>query len=238
MPDRLQGGHGGPVVVGDLARVHLVGEPDPDLVEHVEDRVPAVGEVAVAGLDDVVGHRREHGHVVPDRRAGEADHDVDPEGRGGPGRQLHLLGGPLPDALRVAVTPDPRVHHVLVAIVDDRLADRLPVQVVGDRPAAQPVLGEDVPALGDVRLVLGRPGHVEVVAPAGDLQPVVAPLGGQPAHLAERQVRPLPGEQGHRPLLPSGLRRGRSPRSRALLIVVIGLSRSRRDPQHVARRRR
>ena len=45
VPDRLESRHGGPVVVGDLARVHLVREPHTDLVEDVEDRVPAVGEV-------------------------------------------------------------------------------------------------------------------------------------------------------------------------------------------------
>ena len=134
--DRVQGRHGRPVVVRDLARVHLVREPDADLVEDVDDRVPAVGEVGVAGLDDVVADRREHGQVVPDRRAGEADHGVHAEGRGGAGGGLHLLGGPLPDALGVAVAPDPRVDHVLVALVDDGLADRLAVEVVGDRPAA------------------------------------------------------------------------------------------------------
>ena len=49
--DRLQRPHRGPVVVGDLARVHLVREADAHLVVDVEDRVPAVGEVLVAGLD-------------------------------------------------------------------------------------------------------------------------------------------------------------------------------------------
>ena len=37
-----------------------------------------------------------------------------------------------------------------------------------------------------------------MVAPAGDLQPVVAPLAGQPGDLLERQVGPLAGEQGDR----------------------------------------
>ena len=50
----------------------------------------------------------------------------------------------------------------------------------------------------DVRVVLGGAVDVEVVAPAGDLEAVVAPLGGQPAHLLERQVGPLAGEQGDR----------------------------------------
>src|SRR5690606_11179053 len=45
VPDRLQRPHGRPVVVGDLAGVDLVREPDADLVEDVEDRVPPFGEV-------------------------------------------------------------------------------------------------------------------------------------------------------------------------------------------------
>ena len=87
----------------------LVREPHADLVEDVDDRIPAISEVAVAGADDVVGDRWEHRHVVPDRRAGEADHGVHAERRGGPRGGLHLLGGPLAYALGVAVTPDPRV---------------------------------------------------------------------------------------------------------------------------------
>ena len=196
--DRLQRGLGRPVVVRDLARVHLVGVADADRVEDVDDRVPAVREVGVAGADHVVTDRREHGQVVPDRGAGEADHGVDAERGRRPCGGLHLLGRPLPHALGIAVAPDPRVDHVLVAVVDDRVADRLAVQVGGDRPAAQPVPLQDVLLGPDVRVVLGRPGDVEVVAPAGDLEAVVAPLRGQPADLLERQVGPLTGEQGHR----------------------------------------
>src|SRR3712207_7498255 len=40
VPDGLQGRLRRPVVVGNLAGVHLVGEPDADLLEDVEDRVP------------------------------------------------------------------------------------------------------------------------------------------------------------------------------------------------------
>ena len=46
--DRLEGARRGVVVVGDLGRVDLVREPDADLVEHVENRVPPRGEVEVA----------------------------------------------------------------------------------------------------------------------------------------------------------------------------------------------
>src|SRR5699024_3599566 len=40
--------------------------------------------------------------------------------------------------------------------------------------------------------------RVEVVAPAGDLEAVVAPLAGEPGHLLERQIGPLSGEQRDR----------------------------------------
>ena len=121
----------------------------------------------------------------------------------GPGGHLHGLGGPPPHALRLAVAPDPGGQDALVPLVDRVVADGLPGEVVGDRVHLQAVLLEDVPAALHVAGVLdGRP-RVEVVAPAGDLQPVVAPLAGQPGHLLERQVGPLAGEQGDRSYVPS-----------------------------------
>jgi hypothetical protein len=76
-------------------------------------------------------------------------------------------------------------------VVADRLAD----QVVGDREDLQVVFGQGLPLAVDVAVLVERLVDVEVVAPAGDLEPVVAPLGGQPAHLFERQVGPLAGEE-------------------------------------------
>jgi hypothetical protein len=64
--DRFEGADGGPVVVGDFGGVDLVGEADAAFVEDVQDGVPAVGEVLVAGIDDLLGDGREHGDVLPD----------------------------------------------------------------------------------------------------------------------------------------------------------------------------
>ena len=126
------------------------------------------------------------------------DHDVDAEVLGRPRGHLHLLGRPLPDALGVTVAPDARGEDVLVPGVDRVVADGLTLEVVGDREQLQAVLLEGVQLGLDVGVVLGRLPRVEVVAPAGDLQPVVAPAGGQLADLLERQVGPLAGEQGDR----------------------------------------
>ncbi|MCW2583690.1 MAG: hypothetical protein JWQ53_2480 [Klenkia sp.] len=196
VPDRLHGGDRRPVVVGDLRGVHLVGEPDAGGVELVEHRVPAVGEIAVAGLDHRGGHRREHRHGLPDRGPGEPHDGVHAQRPGGVRGRLHLLGRAAADALGVAVPPHPRVDHVAVPLVDRVVADRLAVEVVADREHRQPVLLEQVLPPAQVGLVLGGPDDVEVVAPAGDLQAVVAPARGQPADLGEGQVGPLAGEQG------------------------------------------
>ena len=83
-------------------------------------------------------------------------------------------------------------------LVDRVVADRLALEVVGDREHLEVVLLEQVELGLDVAVVLGRLPGVEVVAPAGDLEAVVAPAGGELATLLERQVGPLAGEQRDR----------------------------------------
>ena len=175
-----------------------MGEPHAALVEHVEDRVPAVREVPVAGGHHLLGGRREHRDVLPDGGAGEAHDGLDAEPLRRPRGQLHLLGRPLTHALRVAVAPDVRGQDRLVPRVDRVVADGLALEVVGDRVDLEAVLLEQVQLALDVGVVLGRLPRVEVVAPAGDLQAVVAPLGRQAGDLLEGQVGPLAGEQRDR----------------------------------------
>src|SRR5690606_17108416 len=193
--DGFEGADGGPVVVGDLAGVHLVGEAHAFGVEDVEDGVPAGGEVLVAALDHHLGGGREHGDQVPDRGAGEADDGVDAEAGRGPCGVLDLGGGPLPDALRLTVAPDPGGQDGLVAFVDDGVAHRLADQVVGDRPALESVLVEQLVPGVDVGGVGEGLVHLEVVAPAGEFEPVVAEVAGESADLLQGQVGPLAGEQ-------------------------------------------
>ncbi len=196
VPDGLQRRDGGPVVVGDLRGVHLVGEPDAGGVELVEDRVPPVGEVGVAGGDHRLGHRWEHRDGLPDGGPGEPHDGPHAEGLRGVGGGLHLLGGPAADALGVTVAPHPRVDHVVVPLVDRVVAHGLAVEVVGDGEDRQAVLLEQVLLAAQVGVVLGGADDVEVVTPAGDLQAVVAPPRGQGTDLGEGQVGPLAGEQG------------------------------------------
>ena len=81
--------------------------------------------------------------------------------------------------------------------VVDRVADGLPDEVLRDREAAQAVLGEQLAAAVGVGVVRQGRVHVEVVAPAGELEAVEAPLGRLLGQRRERQVGPLAGEERH-----------------------------------------
>ncbi len=80
----------------------------------------------------------------------------------------------------------------------DWIADGLADQMAGDGEALEAVVEEQLP-LG---LEIGRGGdgpvHVEVVAPAGELDSVVPHLLDQGGELRERQVGPLAGEERER----------------------------------------
>src|SRR5215831_17258879 len=123
-PDRLERLPGGDEVVGDFGGVYLETEAHPLLVEHVDDRPPALGELFVPAfeLGEVV--RGEGVEQVPHGRAGEAVHLRDPQAGGGAGRVLHALGRPLPDSFGLAVAPYVRREDRPVALVD-RIADGL-----------------------------------------------------------------------------------------------------------------
>ncbi|MCU1541367.1 MAG: hypothetical protein JWM01_2314 [Arthrobacter sp.] len=172
-----------------------MGEADAALVEDVQDRVPAVGEVLVAGVDHCLRHGREHRDVLPDGGAGEPDDGVHAEGLGEPCGVLHFLGGPLPDAFGVAVTPDARPDDGLVAEVDRVIAHGLAFEVVGDGPDLEVVLVQHGELGLDVAGFVPAPG-VQVVAGDGDFQAVIAPAGGEFRDFLEGQVGPLAGEQG------------------------------------------
>src|SRR5699024_12226017 len=105
VPDSLQRLDRGPVVVGDLTGMDLVGKTHTLLVEDIHDRVPAIREVSVTGLDDLLANRGGHRHVVPDGRTGEAHNSVHAHPARGVCRGLHLLGGTLSPSLRITVTP-------------------------------------------------------------------------------------------------------------------------------------
>lgn len=79
--------------------------------------------------------------------------------------------------------------------VDRIVADGLADEVVGDRPALQPVLVEQLVPPGQVAGVIEGLVDLEVVAPAGEFEPVVAEVTGEPADLLQRQVGPLAGEE-------------------------------------------
>ena len=191
---RLQRPPGGPEVVGDLAGVHLVREPHALGVEHVQDRVPAP------------------------RRSPRSPPRSSPAGTGGNMATVCQIDEPVnpttvctPNAAAARAvsassaaarcrtpsgSPSPQIRAGrmrLVPHVDRVVADRLADQVVGDGPAAQPVLAQQGVPPGEVAVLAQRPVHLEVVTPAGQLEAVVAPL------LASRQTSSR-GRSAHCPV--------------------------------------
>jgi len=70
--------------------------------------------------------------------------------------------------------------------------------VVADSPAAQAVLVEQRPLIRDVGGIGESLIDLEVIAPAGQFQPVVAPAFGQRRQLGERDIGELTREQRNR----------------------------------------
>jgi hypothetical protein len=98
-------------------------------------------------------------------------------------------------ALGLAVAPHVVGQDGPVALVD-QVADGLADQVVADREALQAVGLEQLAPLPHIALRRQRLPDVEVVAPARELEAVVAHAPGQRRQLGQRQVGPLAGEEG------------------------------------------
>ena len=129
---------------------------------------------------------------MPDRRAGEAVDDLHTQLLGGSSGVLHFLDRPGTFLLRVA--PDLGRDPVVGALVED-VENELADEVVGNRPALQSIAAEQVVAFLAVILILEGFLDVEVIAPAGELDPVVAPFACLLADDLEGEVGPLAREQ-------------------------------------------
>ena len=188
----------------DLGRMHLEAEVHVRLVECLEDGQPALCEIVEALLPVRLRRGRKGVDRVPHRGAAEAvDHGRRPTR--GPGSRIeqrarrsggrdHLLSGPPADPLRLAVAPHVRRQDGPVALVD-RVAHRLPHQVVRDRKAGQAMRLEQRPLVAQVLRRGNGLVHVEVVAPARQLDTIVAHAPGEGSELRQGQIGPLAGEE-------------------------------------------
>ena len=132
---------------------------------------------------------------MPDRRAGEAIDLLDAKGRRRLRGLLDLLGGALAHALGLAIAPDIRGHNAFVAIVDELIGHRLADQVVADRQALQAIGLQQLTLLAQVAVALQRLVDLEMIAPASQLQPIVAKALGLLHQLRQREIGPLPGKK-------------------------------------------
>jgi hypothetical protein len=133
---------------------------------------------------------------------GEAVDGGHAEAAGRAGGGDHLVGGAAAHALGVAVAPHARGEDALVAAVHG-VAHRLAHEVVAHRVHLEAVRGQAVAQPVAVVVLGERAPDVEVVAPAGELEAVVAPARGLGGERVEGHVGPLAGEErdgawGHR----------------------------------------
>src|SRR3954452_9037054 len=133
MPNRLKRLLGRWNVVGNFGRMDLQPEAYAHFVEHVDDRIPSVGKLAVSCLNhpgDLRGKEVEH---VPDWGSREAIHLLDAERRRRPSSILDLLSGTLSNALGITIAPDTWRQDAFVTLVDNFVGDCLADKMVGDR---------------------------------------------------------------------------------------------------------
>ena len=188
-PDRRERTVGRGDIESNFGRMDLEAEVDVDLVERVEDRTPAFAEVSEALVPVILRGRRESVGRMPDGRTGEAIdcHRVAVFRIAGFGiekrarrfaRGDHLLGRAAAHAFRIAVAPDFGRQDGLVSFVN-QVADRLADEVVRDGETSQAVVREQFPLFTDVSFRGQGAINVEMIAPAGEFESVVAHALGQ-----------------------------------------------------------
>ena len=184
--------------------MHLEGEIDISLVERIEDRGPAFREVGEPGVPVFLRSWRESVDGMPDRGTGEAV-DGDAVGgfrearlgiekrAGGLCGERHFLRSAATDALGLAIAPDIGRENGFVADVD-RVTNGLADEVARDREAGETMVGEEFPFFANVGFRRSGLVDIEVVAPARELDAVVAHLFHKRGEVGEREVGPLAGE--------------------------------------------
>ena len=83
-----------------------------------------------------------------------------------------------------------RGHNALVPIVDELIRHRLTDQVIADREALQAIRLQQLTLLAQVAIAFQRLIDLEMIAPASQLQPIVAKALGLLHQLGQRQIWP------------------------------------------------
>jgi hypothetical protein len=134
--------------------------------------------------------------VPPDGRAGKATDDGHAKPGSRAGGILHILTGAAADAILPAVTPDVSGQSKFILFID-HIAYRLADIMIADRVTFQAVFFQDVTALREIGIVAQCAFHVEVISPAGKLEPVITEPGHLLAEGFEWQIPPLAAGDGY-----------------------------------------
>ena len=199
VPERLERLSRRHEVIGDLGRMHLQTEADAFALENLEYRLQTLRDLLIAALDllEVVGRERVEQSARSGSRQSRSPADtpktaaaraVSSSRRAA--RRRTPSGSPSPQ------TSGGRMRRWRSSIKSQMAwPTRCAPSAKHPRPWRS---SSSRRALRVVRVGEGG-SHVEVVAPAGKLEPVVAPGCRPCCELRKRKVRPLPGEESQRP---------------------------------------
>ena len=178
----------GVVVEGYLGGMHLEAVLDAILAEDLQDGAPQVVYLLESALYHLLCGLREGVHVLPDGRTHEARHAIGAQLGGSNGCRLHRPDGPSPDAIGVVGQfGRGEVVQARVVVVAYALARYMRAK----RFHHKAVSLENGLYLLHIGIVLGCPNGVQMVAPSGEFDAVVAHLGGLTAQSVQVHVCPL-----------------------------------------------
>src|SRR5258706_2753333 len=122
-------------VIGNLCGVDFQGKANADLVESVQNRIPAIREIFVTCIDHFLTGWGEVVKELPHAAPCEASYSINPKFGGSTCGVFNLLGGTLAHAFWLTVAPDMSRQNILVPLVDGCITNGLSNQVIADRPA-------------------------------------------------------------------------------------------------------
>jgi hypothetical protein len=100
-----------------------------------------------------------------------------------------ILGRPLLDAARVAVSPDIVRKNALVALID-RIRDGLPDPVIAEDGDSQVALGQKIKLFLAVIAFAQGTLHFEMIAATGQFEALIAPVRRLLGELFQRAIQP------------------------------------------------
>ena len=176
------------VIKCDLTRMDLKRKYTIVLHKFIQDRTPQIIDLLESVFDHLFRCLREGVQIFPNRRSHKTSEDLHPKFFRNCRCLFHSADSPCTDL--VLLSCQFRRCEIIksrIIIVAHTLTDHMG----GDRLALKVVFFQRILDLLNIGIIFIRPVNIEMVAPAGDLQPVISHLLSSRADLFKRHICPL-----------------------------------------------